>query len=159
MAANQLDGKDNETGRFYNRRIDFRIHNLEQVPVRIQYEFPEFMESMRDKRLTEYYDKINGLSYRIEFVVLDQLYKGDLINKYPDSIIEKNPDSNNYIYCTGLFTQFDQALQHLSEIKRQGFADAKIIPYLDGIRLSNFGLEDNLLEKYPDLRNYMLYLN
>jgi outer membrane protein OmpA-like peptidoglycan-associated protein/tetratricopeptide (TPR) repeat protein len=159
LAKNEIEGKDNETGRYYNRRIDFRIHGYEQLPLRINYLLPEFMENMRDFRLDQYYERVKGLTYRVEFAVLDQLYKGDLIGKYPDSMIEKNPDSDSYIYCSGLFDNFNQALTHLSQIKKEGFSGARIIPYMDGIRRSNTGIDENLMREYPDLRNYMLYIN
>lgn len=159
IALNELNGKDNETGRFYNRRIDFRLHHKDEVPVQVHYQFPELMESLGDERLSKYYEIIDGLSYRIEFVTLDQLYKGDLLSKYSDSIIERNPESRNYQYCSGLFKDFDDALKHLSIIRSEGFQDAKVIPYLNGIRLSGLKMDENLLEQYPDLRNYMLYLN
>lgn len=159
VAFNQINGKDNETGRFYNRRIDFRLHHLDKVPVRINYQFPEFMEALKDERLELFYERVNGLSYRIEFVTLDQLYKGDLLSKYPDSIIEKNPSQKNYAYCTGLFKDFDKALKQLSAIKNEGFSEARVVPYKDGIRLSGSDINEKLLQMFPDLRNYMLYLN
>ena len=126
--------------------------------MRIEYELPEFMESMRDVKLENFYDREKGLAYRIQFVSLDQLYKGDLIGKYPDSFIEKYPDSKDYAYCSGLFKTFNEALDHLSNIRKEGFNDARIIPYLDGIRLESSDLGDGFLQDYPDLRNYMLYL-
>lgn len=159
LALNEIDGKDNEPGRFYNRRIDFRIHGYDQLPLRVNYLLPEFMETMRDNRLDQYYERVKGLTYRIEFAMLDQLYKGDVIGKYPDSLIEKGSESASYSYCSGLFDNFNKALDHLSQIKKEGFSVAQIVPYLDGLRLNNTGIDEQLIGTYPDLRNYMIYLN
>jgi outer membrane protein OmpA-like peptidoglycan-associated protein len=159
MALNELNGKDNETGRFYNRRVDFRIKSEDQLPIRIVYDFPQIVEAMRDKRHDAYLHRIEGLSYRVQFAVLDQLYKGDLIGKFPDSMIEKNEDQQDYAYTSGLFQTFGDALKHLGEIKTAGHTNAKIIPYLDGLRINNGDISEQFLKNYPDLKNYLLYLN
>ncbi|MBK8502672.1 MAG: OmpA family protein [Saprospiraceae bacterium] len=159
MAVNEIDGKDNETGRFYNRRIDFKLHILDQVPMKVNYQMPEFMHSMKDGRLEAFNEKVKGLTYRVQFVMLDQLYKGNVIGKYQDSMIEKNPKSESYAYCSGMFNSFKDALSHLSQIKTEGFSESKIVAYLDGLRLQSTGVDEDLIQTYPDLRNYMLYLN
>jgi outer membrane protein OmpA-like peptidoglycan-associated protein len=159
LSMNEIEGKDNETGRFYNRRIDFRLHALDQIPLKVNYQMPEFMNSMKDGRLEAFYEKVKGLTYRVQFIMLDQLYKGNLIGKYQDSMIEKNPKSDSYAYCSGLFNHFSDALSHLSQIKTEGFSEVKIVAYLNGIRLQNIEVDENLIQTYPDLRNYMLYLN
>jgi len=159
LALNELQGKDNETGRFFNRRVDFRMHEYDQIPLKLKYELPVVQGPMKDARLDQYYDAIAGLSYRVEFAELDQLYKGDLIGKYPNTLIEKVPNKQTFSYCSGIFNSFDGALKHLSDIKSEGFLDAKVVGYLDGIRVENDRITEQLLSTYPDLKNYILYLD
>ena len=159
LAVNELNGKENETGRFYNRRVDFRIHSEDQLPLRIRYERPVLVEAMQDVRFQNYQARIKGLSYRVEFAVLDQLYKGSLIGRLPDSMIEKSQNEEKYRYCSGLFQSFEQAMEHLGDIKSEGHTDAKIISYLEGLRINGSDVTEELLRNFPDLKNYLLYLN
>ncbi len=147
-----------ETAQFLNRRIDIRIINPNQLPVSIRYDLPKVSETLQTGFVEGYYQKLKGLTYKIQFAATDQLFKGDLIGQYPDPSVEKNPDSDLYFYCSGIFSSFEAALQHLTTIKTKGYAEANIIPYLDGIRLSNGEMETELLNKFPDLKNYILYL-
>ena len=159
LARNQVNGKPYETGQYFNRRIDFRIHPLDQLPMEVHYTFPELTEAMSMENLSSFYTAISGLSYRVEFAQMDQLYKGDLIGRFSDPAVEKIPDSSDYFYTSGIFSSFEPALAHLAQIKALGFEQSKVVPYLNGIRVDKDALEETILDEYPDLRNYILYLN
>lgn len=158
IALNQINGKDNETGQFFNRRIDFRLMQDKSIPLKVVYPTPVVAEPMRSEKLQHYYERREDLSYRVRFAVIDQLYKGDLIGKYDDPSIEKQVSDDNYSYSSGLFKVFDDALSHLAEIKEEGFLEAQIVAYLRGQKLDVQNLDNDLILQYPDLRNYLLYL-
>ncbi len=159
LARNQVNGKPYETGRYFNRRIDFRIQQQDQLPMEIDYTFPELTEAMSVENLSSFYDAISGLTYRVEFAQMDQLYKGDLVGKFSDPAVERIPGSSDYFYTSGIFSSFEPALAHLAQIKALGFEESKVVPYLNGIRVDKDTLNETVIEKYPDLRNYILYLN
>ncbi len=157
LVKNELEGKINPTAKFYNRRIDLRIHNGRQLPLEIIYDQPQVSDAMSDEAATSYYQMVTGLSYRVQFAVTDQLFKGDVIGKYADPCVEKNPGSTDYFYCSGIFSSFEGALQHLTSIKEEGL-QANIIAYMDGLRLAAGQIDEKLLASYPDLSNYSMYL-
>ncbi len=155
---NAIGGQDNKAGRFFNRRIDFKILNADQLPIEVNEALPEVASAQHDPRLAQFYSKRRGLYYRVEFAILDQLFKGNLIGKYPDPCIEKRAGETNYRYSSGIFSSFALALQHLAEIKAEGFDDCKIIPYEHGVRLGLEEIDDAKIDLYPDLQEFMLYL-
>lgn len=159
LARNHVNGKPYETGQYFNRRIDFRIQQLDQLPMEVHYTFPELTEAMSMENLSAFYSALAGLTYRVEFAQMDQLYKGNLIGRFSDPAVEKVPDSTDYFYTSGIFSSFEPALAHLAVIKGLGFDQSKVVPYLNGIRVGKDALDESVLEEYPDLKNYILYLN
>ncbi len=157
-ALNFLAGKPNKTGQFFNRRIDFRVHPSEKLPMSINYDMPKVAEVQKDNKLRTFYQLRRGLTYRVEFIVLDQLFKGDLIGQYPDPCVQKRADRKEYQYCSGIFKTFADALDHLSVIKAEGFEEARITPYLDGLPVDSNQLSEQMTDRYPDLREFVLYL-
>ncbi len=158
-AKNAIDGRENETGRFFNRRIDFRVHQSDLVPIEVTYDLPEISPAHADVAWPAFHQLRSGLYYRVQFVSLDQLYKGDLIGRYPDPSIEKEPESSEYHYLSGAFKIFEEALHHLGQVKKEGFDHARIIPYLDGLRIDKTAITQELVTNHPDLKNFVLYSN
>lgn len=159
LAKHELNGKLNPTAQFYNRRIDLRMHNLQQLPLEVRYDIPEVSSTIASDAAKQYYNLIKGLSYRVQFTATDQLFKGDLIGKYEDPCVEKNPGTIDYFYCSGIFSSFEGALRHLGSIKKEGFEEAKIVAYMDGLRLESSQIDEQLLVAYPDLNKYTLYVD
>ena len=156
-ALNLIKGKDNKAGRFFNRRLDFQLTGTDKLPLKINQVLPTIAEAQMDGALPSFYDRRRALYYRIEFATLDQLFKGDLIGRYPDPAIEKSIGKTNYHYTSGIFSSFAKALKHLAEIKAEGFDSASIIPYVTGQRLTPKEIEEDLLTQYPDLKEFVLY--
>ncbi|NND07206.1 MAG: OmpA family protein [Saprospiraceae bacterium] len=159
LAKHELNGKLNPTAQFYNRRIDLRIHNTGQLPMDLNYDIPEISSTIAADEAKQYYRRIKGLSYKVQFAATDQLFKGDLIGKYEDPCVEKNSGEGDYFYCSGIFSSFEGALRHLGSIKKEGFEGAEIIGYMDGLRLKANQIDAQLLSTYPDLKKYTLYID
>jgi len=158
LAKNTIDGRPNEAGLWYNRRVDFIIHGQHQLPVQIEYDFPEINPALLSESYPMFLNLRKGLAYSVLFVELDQMFKGNLATLGQHTSIEKKQTAEGYLYFSGLFKSFEEALQYLGEIKEQGFGNAEIIPFLEGIRLEKGSLNPSLFEQYPDLKNYVLYL-
>ncbi len=159
LAKSEVDGRHNESARSVNRRIDFNIHPRRQLPLRITHQFPPMSDVMRDGSLSAFYQKIGGLTYRVEIARIDQIFKGDITTRFADPLIERSALEDHYVYYSGLFNSFHQALEHLSVVKGEGYNDARIVPFIDGIRTLMVDINPTLLTDYPDLRNLIIYLN
>jgi tetratricopeptide (TPR) repeat protein len=157
IAKNVINGQLNRASQWYNRRIDFLIDKREQVPLNITHDYPKVNTAIRDTRFTTFLERKKGLTYRVQFAALTQMFKGDLINKYADSGIEKFASDPHLKYTSGLFPSFEGALEHLGKVKSEGFSDAFIVPYIEGIPVKKETILEEILQSYPDLRNYMLY--
>ena len=76
------------------------------------------------------------------------------MSMFSDIIIETKPGSGNYQYSSGLLERYDQALQLRAELLRQGFTEASILPYINGIPI-NKAEAISLIRKYPELAGYV----
>lgn len=143
------------TAELNNRRIGLYIFPNGE-PLVFQKEMPVVKDVLLDSKYSTFRSLIKGLSYKVVFTSVNQMYKGDVLKKYSDVNLEKRVDKNIYNYTNGIFKDYRSAKQRKNEMIRLGFTNAKIIPYIDGIPLNYQGVFINA-EKYVDLKNYMLY--
>jgi hypothetical protein len=73
---------------------------------------------------------------------------------FGDLMIETQPGSGAYQYTAGIFKQYNEAANLRKDLVNQGFTEAKIIAYINGIRLPKAEAVA-LLKKYPDLAGYI----
>ncbi len=158
LARTEIDGRINEAAVWYNRRLDFIVHNQHQLPFEIKYDLPEISEPLSSPAYQQFMEQRRGLVFSIQFAELDQMYKGDLSIFGRHTSIVKKSGSDRYLYFTGLFKSFEDALANLSKVKQMGFNHAEVIPFIDGVLLSKGDISPSLFEQYPDLKNYVLYL-
>ena len=157
IAKNVINGQTNKASQWYNKRIDFYFDNHSQVPLKITYDLPQVNSVIQDTRYPAYFERKKGLCYRVQFAALNQMYKGDLINKFADSGIESYASESLLKYTSGMFQSFENALEHLGKIKGEGFSDAFIIPYLEGIPITKETINEGMIQSHPDLKNYQLF--
>ena len=137
-----------------NNRIDVFFHNTKSLPVKIKHESLYISRSIEDARYKLYRTIIKGLTYKIQVKEGDFLFIVDLLKKYKDSSIEKDLAKNKYYYTVGLYKEYVSAKDLYKTLKKDGYNDIKIIPYIDGVRIEK---KDILKEakKYLDLVNYL----
>ncbi len=137
-----------------NNRIDVFFHNTKSLPVKIKNESLYISKSIEDTRYKLYKTIIKGLTYKIQVKEGDFLFLIDLLKKYKDSSIEKDLAKNKYYYTVGLYKEYISAKDLYKTLKKDGYNDIKIIPYIDGVRIEK---KDILKEakKYLDLVNYL----
>ena len=103
--------------------------------------------------MLEYGDLLTeGLSYKIQFVSLRGKYKGKLLYKFSDPLVEKNDVLGIYRYTLGFYKDFNSAVEAKEQLRKAGAKSAFIVPYIYGIRASN-EMIDRFLDTYPDLIN------
>jgi len=144
----------NPSGRQINRRIDFSFLYTSGLPLRIRIKAPEVPEQMVNKAWDFYTKSIEGLSYKLQIASTPQMNSNDMLLRYPNPMIEKEPGTNNYLYTVGLYKTFKSASLLQQDLIRNGAEDTRVIPYVDGIRLEESQVA-SLAKDYPDLENFL----
>jgi outer membrane protein OmpA-like peptidoglycan-associated protein len=154
IAREVLDAQPNPAAPALNRRMEMSLVAIENLPLKQTIERPlvsEFMAAPGAQRLAE---QTNGLSYRVEAATTRQILTNDVISMFGDLMIETQPGSGAYQYTAGIFKQYNEAANLRKDLVNQGFTEAKIIAYINGIRLPKAEAVA-LLKKYPDLAGYI----
>lgn len=139
-----------------NRRLDVKITETENLPIKIDYAEPVVADFLKDPA-AELYKTVNkGLSYRVFIARVNQMYQNEVLNLYQDAMIEKKYGSKTYFYTIGLYKSYSDAQEVLNELKKDDIQEAKIIPYIDGRQMDSRKLMD-FAQQYPDLVNYLQY--
>ena len=97
---------------------------------------------------------IKGLSYKVQVAEIKQNYNSRIIVDYPDAMVESSADSKYYKYTIGLYKTFESANYLRKELQRQGITIAEVVPFINGIRLSE-SESASQSASYPDLLNFM----
>ena len=158
VARNELDGEPLKLGMQFNRRIDLGLIPNSKIPVKLQVTPPRLNESMLSPEWNFFQKANEGLSYRVEIARQKQMYSGDLLAAYPNTLVERNHNDDLYVYTVGLYKTNASAEQLKQELAFKGLESAQIVPYIDGVRI-NDDQARTLTNKYPDLRFYLAKKN
>lgn len=154
LARTVLDAVQNPAAPGINRRIEMTLTSIDPLPLQIRVERPfvsEIMAAAGTQRLDE---STAGLSYKVEAAATRQILTTDALAMFSDLMIETQPGAGVYRYTAGIFKGYQEAAQLRKEIQAQGFAEAYVVAYLHGIRISKAAAVA-LLKKYPDLAGYV----
>ncbi len=155
LARNVLDAAPNPIGARMNRRVEvgFALPGA-PLPFGFRLERPEVSELMAASGMKYFDAHDTGLSYRVEVATTRQILTNDALSMFGDMMIESQPGSGSYRYTAGWFAQHDKAVQLRKDLQQQGFAEATVVAYLYGIRISKAEAV-GLLKKFPDLTAYI----
>ena len=154
-ARNIQDGRPSEAGQRLNRRVELSLRHVQEEPaVKIKLERPLIAEYMATPGTARYDELSKGLSYRVEVATTRQLLNTDALSMFSDLLIESQMGSGLYQYSSGWMRQYKEAAQLRAELLKQEFGDAKIVAYLNGLRISK-PEAIALLKKYPDLMEFV----
>jgi len=137
-----------------NRRIDIMVHNAEGLPLKLSFDYPDIPEELQDYKFEEYRSSIKGLSYKVEIIKVNQLYQNDILSNYDDATIEKNLQDNSYQYTLGLYNRYSTVRVLKDQLVSGEFKNAKVIPYMNGIRIKDSEISNYATEN-PDLLKYI----
>lgn len=155
VARNILNAAPNPAGQKMNRRIEISMAMPgDKLPVDVRVERPPVSELMAAFGAKNFEENTAGLSYRVEVVTTRQILTNDALAMFSDIMIESRPASGAYQYTAGMLKQYDKAVQLRNELKKQGFTDAAVVAYIDGVRVSKAAAVV-LVKKYPDLVAYI----
>lgn len=138
-----------------NRRIEisFAILN-DKLPIEVQTERPEVSELMAAPAAKFFDENTKGLFYKVDVASTRQILTTDALSMFDDVMIESQPGTGIYRYSAGLFKQHAKAAQLKGELEKQGFEEASVVAFVDGMRISKAEAV-GLLKKYPDLAAYI----
>ncbi len=146
------DETPNEVGRSLNRRVDVRILNTDGLPIKIEYPRPEMSQELNEETFAKYEKAKQGLTFKVQVKATKQLFDDPVIANNGDAMIELNTGIGTFRYSIGLYKTFALADAKRAEVATQGFRDAFVVAYMDGIRIPKEQLPD-LIAKFPDLKN------
>jgi len=152
IAKMKINEVENVIGQRLNRRIDVNVENKDGLPIKVDIQDPKIDKQMKTLTAKFIKNSIKGLSYKVQIAAIKQMYKGDLIFKYPNAMIECTGNDNIYRYSVGMYKTYNSAEQLRKELVKQGVADAFVVPYINGIRLTR----NEIIEKsetYTELKN------
>lgn len=158
IAQDSLDGKPNPSALLLNRRVEIQLYGL-PGDVLVEQVTPPVSPVMQAEDNEAFLRKSRGITYRVQFASLRQMYAGDLLENLPDGCIERRGEATASQYTVGLVKRTSEALKLKERVVEAGFPDAFIVAYLDGKRIPKTAITQDLLEKYPDLKNYVRYTN
>ncbi len=155
LARNVLDAAPNPSGQRLNRRLEITLVSATDdapTPAFLQRPtVPEVMATAGAARLDQY---SKGLAYKVEVATTRQILSNDALAMFTELMIESQPGAGSYRYTAGFLKQFEQALKLRQELKQQGFDEAFIVAYVNGVRVSKADAA-SLVVKYPDLKGYV----
>jgi outer membrane protein OmpA-like peptidoglycan-associated protein len=154
IAKNVFGDIPNLLGQRLNRRIDFKMVNIQRIPINFMVVKPKVEQGMIASKGVYYGNAIKGLSYKVQVAEIKQNYNSKLIVDYPDAMVESSADTRYYKYTIGLYKTFESANYLRKELQRQGITVAEVVPYINGIRLSESEAETQSAS-YPDLLNFI----
>jgi outer membrane protein OmpA-like peptidoglycan-associated protein len=151
IAKYVLDAAPNPFASQLNRRIALNlVVPNDQIPVNLVVQKPAIAPAMlanADQILDDY---SQGLSYKVELATTRQILNNDALAMFTDLMIESQPGSGAYRYTAGWSKSCQEALKLRTEILKQGFTDAAVVAYINGVRISKAEAV-SIVKKYPDL--------
>ncbi len=136
-----------------NHRIEITLHNFETEPVNIHMENIPVPENMLDPRGQKFSALRHGLYYSVQLVSITQILQNPNLESLHEMFIDVDNGQGNYHYMTGMMTSYQEADSLKQKMRTDGFPDAEVIAYLDGIRIKTADIPF-LAPTYPELLLY-----
>ena len=111
VALNEWNNNPNPIGQAFNKRIDIQFFNINQLPIKIIVHPLKVNKTIEVPDYTFFAKDTDGLSYKVQIAAIKQMYHGDLIATYPNSMIERTANSLLYRYTVGLYQTYNSARQ------------------------------------------------
>ncbi len=137
-----------------NRRIDVVIENGIQYSLGFDNNYGGLGQAYIDSRHVDLNKNLGGISFKAQVKKANQVFKDDVLDNYEHAMIEKLADENSYYYSVGWSPSYDVMKQLANRLRSEGYAQTKVIAYLNGERLTKLQMAD-LSEKSAELKQYL----
>ncbi len=146
-------GGDDLIAEKYNARVALYLHGAESTMVSTEHILPDLPDQLFSQKSMLYEAIVEeDLSYKIGIIITSQMYRGKLLSMYNDATIERDAETGLYLYTIGLYDTYAKALQVSRDLKRDGWVDVRIWPYVNGMRVKDEALNLHVAE-FPDIKN------
>lgn len=151
VAYNYVDGEVNARGRELNRRLELHIEPGAEYELQKLYDDPVVPAAL-DAGLVQVYRSLQeGLVFRIEVAEQGQRFENEAYRSLPAPTMQSDAvEGGPYRYGVGAYTTYTAASQLADQLRERGFADARVVAYLNGVRL-NEGEVGTFADDYPEL--------
>lgn len=122
------------------------------APGKTAPEYAPLKKSLPSAAYNEAYEA--PLLYKVQITSLKGEYKGDLLTRYSDAMVEKSHGVDFYRYTVGAFTAYAEAEKFRRQLVAQGQTSAYVTAYVHGFRLER-GAARGYLSVFPELKGYV----
>ncbi len=153
IANNSQGGNPSEQGQRLNRRIELHVVPGERYRLTERFADAKVPDFLKANAYQRYRAQQDGVWFRIELATLPQMFDNDAWMRVPVPSIQASGVSGPYRYAAGAFGTYRSATQMADELLENGFPNAEVVAYLDGVRLTS----DEVLRfapLYPELTAY-----
>lgn len=154
MVQNFINGQQYNQAQKLNKRIDFFLVDYDEDNFNVVNEKPSVDEKYIDFEGNSFSSRLKGITFRVQFLRSNQMYKGEMYGIHSDILIEKNCQDSWHYYTSGIVNTLEQAVSIEQKFKKQYIENTKIIPYYNGKRLSLDEVEE-LSDIYPELKKWL----
>mgnify|MGYP002362531449 FL=1 len=137
-----------------NQRLEIGLHHYENQPAVINIEKIKVPANIQDPKGVKFQSLRSGLYYSVQIASITQILQNPAMESLEELFIEEDLSQGNYLYMAGMIPTYKEAEKLLSTLIGVGFPDARIIPYVDGIRIPQAAAND-FARQYPDLLFYL----
>lgn len=137
-----------------NQRLEIDLHHYDQEPVLINIENIQVANDLQDPRWIKFASLRNQLYYSVQIASITQILQNQAIESVEELFIEVDNTQGNYLYMSGVLSTYKEAEKTMAQMIDLGFPDARIIPYVNGLRVTPATAPD-FAKQYPDLLFYL----
>ncbi len=137
-----------------NQRLEITLHHFENEPVLIDIEKIKVPDNLLDPKGVKFSSLRHQLYYSVQIASITQILQNQSIESAEELFIEVDNTQGNYLYMAGMLPTFKEAEKMMTSLMDLGFPDAKIVPYVDGIRIPSASIAE-FAKQYPDLLFYL----
>ncbi|MCH2022948.1 MAG: OmpA family protein [Saprospiraceae bacterium] len=156
--ANSLnfDKSPNQLSNKMNRRIQVNVFNIEHLNdiMKVNYINPRISDALQNDAYNDFKNQLKGLTYKIQITETPNLYNHSAFDELSHPTTEKQPNDINIKYLVGLENSFSDIKLVYDKAITMGLANAKIIPYIDGLRITEKEAQTKISE-YKDLSDFL----
>ncbi len=141
-----------------NQRLEITPHGYAGEPVSIHIENIQVPENMQNEAGLKFTSLRHGFYYTVQLTSITQILQNTNLESLQELFIEMDNANGQYQYMTGMLTTYEDARVLLDQVLVAGFREARIVPYIDGIRIQPDALA-KWAATYPDLQEYIRNLH
>lgn len=136
LAANRLEGAPSDQGRKLNRRLELHVVPGPEYALTETFQDAKVPDFLRTNAFERYREQQRGAWFRVELATLPQMYDEDAWMRVPVPSVQADGLGGTYRYAAGAFPTYRSASNMADELRDNGFPQARVTPYLNGIRLT-----------------------